>query len=930
MSVAKDKDIDIMALCETWLKDTTNPTTASIKSYGYDLVHTPRKDGKRGGGTALVFKNVFTVKRYTVQKVFSSFEYTGGSIKTHTGTVVMFLVVYRPGQMNSIFNEEIDSLLSSAIMKCDTLILSGDLNIDFDDKRNKLYQKAFYTISSYGLQRQVFCPTHVAGRSLDQIFTFAMSKNQLKSEVDVDSRINCALGSDHYPVFGKFSLTFEKKYFQSKTYRKLKCMDHEAFTTELSDIVSNLECSSFSTSVTSLHTCLTTLLDSHAPLTTKRITIVDEAPWFDKEYRDLRKKRRKAERDCKKEDAPLEVKVAYRAAVQDCNALANIKKKQYMTRVIDNSRGNPKALYRMVNSVMDRKQSKPLPDHTTDLKELATEFNSFFSHKISNIRSSMKNVPPPDVQDIPQMRLLHDFKPTDADEIKDIIAESGFKCSPADVLPLKLLKEHFGLMLPVLVDLVNISLKTGSMDGVKLAEIIPLLKGDSLDPNILKNFRPVSNLLFLGKLIERVVLRRFNEHMSKNNLHVPEQSAYKKCHSTETILVRIWNDLLIASEEKSATVVMMLDLSAAFDTVDHGLLLKILRNEIGIRGRALQWFESFLRGRAQRIRLGEHTSDEIIIQFGVPQGSVLGPVLFNVYIRSIYRFVKSLGFIIHGYADDHQIMKKLKPSSQVSILVDDLARCFNGIKHWMAQYFLQLNDSKTQIIVFGPSRVLDEITIRGVNLSGASIRFIDTVKNLGVHMDAALTMETQVVELKKKCFRSLRNICKIRYLLNEDQLKQVVNSLVVSCLDYCNVLYYGVSNRLYHQLQMIQNACAKAIKGKYKHDHLGDDLRNLHWLNIRRRVLFKVGLLAYKAVNGFAPQYLQEMFQYSHHGHSVKLMVPHFKLEKYGRRSFSSIGPRFFNSLPAALQCSSSVYVFKSQLKTFLFNISDDELARLC
>ena len=217
--------------------------------------------------------------------------------------------------------------------------------------------------------------------------------------------------------------------------------------------------------------------------------------------------------------------------------------------------------------------------------------------------------------------------------------------------------------------------------------------------------------------------------MSKHNLHCPQQSAYKKCHSTETLLVKITNDLLLAADERSATVVMLLDLSAAFDTVDHDLLLKILEEEIGLKGKVLSWFESFLKGRAQRIRIGEVTSGVIYIKFGVPQGSVLGPVLFNIYIRSIYRCINKLGFDISGYADDHQILKVFKPHNQYETLVLQLDNCFTTTKSWMHRYFLKMNDPKTQIIVFGSTRVLTQISIKGINLtSGTNIRFISTIK----------------------------------------------------------------------------------------------------------------------------------------------------------------------------------------------------------
>ena len=159
---------------------------------------------------------------------------------------------------------------------------------------------------------------------------------------------------------------------------------------------------------------------------------------------------------------------------------------------------------------------------------------------------------------------------------------------------------------------------------------------------------------------------------------------------------------------------------------------------------------------------------------------------------------------------------------------------------------------------------------------GTTVRFASCVKNLGVQMDNQLTFEQQVVHLKQNCFRTLRNICKIRFLLTRSQLKTIVNSLVVSCLDYCNCLYFGIAERLTNQLQLIQNAAAKAVTKKYKYDHLGEDLKELHWLQIKKRVIFKIALVAYKSVNGLAPEYLQNMFQYSHHGHSMKLIVPQY------------------------------------------------------
>jgi hypothetical protein len=624
------------------------------------------------------------------------------------------------------------------------------------------------------------------------------------------------MGSDHFPIYCDFRLVLKKKFFKTIQYRKLKEIDFDLFSEDLRTVIKGCTLTgSFKSELTQLNDHTLKLLDQHAPLVSKRISVVETAPWFDKEYRNLRTLRRKAERTWRKSKGDHDLLVKYKNLCASCTDLALIKKKAHFKKVIDRADGNPKTLYQIVNQELDRKQSSKLPDYTEDISVLASDFNSFFVDKIDKIREEMQEDVSPALCETTQNSFMYDFEPATLEEIEEIIKETGIKCSPADLLPQLLFKDNIDSLLPVIVQLVNLSLASGNVDGIKLADIVPLLKDSGLDPNVLKHFRPVSNLTFIGKLIERVVLKRLNDHLSKNNLHCPEQSAYKKNNSTETLLIRIWNDLLIATDERKATVVMLLDLSAAFDTVDHGLLLKILKKEIGLRGTAYRWFESFLTGRSQRIRLGSVTSDEILIKFGVPQGSVLGPVLFNIYIRSIYRCVKAHGFNIFGYADDHQVMKTLCANSQSVVLGYELNECFRAIKNWMNRYFLQLNGGKTQIIVFGSAKVLNGININGVNIvSEAAIRFIPIVKNLGIYMDSRLTLSHQIVQLKIKSFRTLRNICKIRFLLNKDQLEVIVNSLVVSCLDYCNGLFYGITEQLLNQLQLIQNAAAKSIMGK--------------------------------------------------------------------------------------------------------------------
>ena len=392
---------------------------------------------------------------------------------------------------------------------------------------------------------------------------------------------------------------------------------------------------------------------------------------------------------------------------------------------------------------IDTEESLVLPS-TESVAETVESFNNYFQEKIDKIRSNFA-IPEPDDEVYKHFSGCHlsQFEPTTIAEIKEILKESGFKCSSNDLLPATILNDNYDIFFPHISDLVNLSLSSGSIDGVKLAHITPLIKGSSLDHSNFKNYRPISNLSFIGKLIERVVLR-LNDHLRLNNLNIPFQSAYKQGHSTETLLICIVNDLLIASSENKATIVMLLDLSAAFDTVDHNKLINIIKHKIGVTGHALKWLKSFITGRCQKITIGDCKSIEITIKFGVPQGSVLGPVLFNIYIWSLYHTVHNLQFNIHGFADDHQVYKSFRRSEEYSVLVNDVPDCFKQIKIWMNSHYLQLNPGKTEIIIFGSPAILADLSIKGVFLDSTTcIRLSPIVKNLGFRLDPALVSRSE-------------------------------------------------------------------------------------------------------------------------------------------------------------------------------------------
>ena len=454
------------------------------------------------------------------------------------------------------------------------------------------------------------------------------------------------------------------------------------------------------------------------------------------------------------------------------------------------------------------------------------------------------------------------------------------------------------------------------MEGIKESTIMPILKKNGLDPEVLKNYRPVSDIVVISKLIEKVVLRRLYSHERSNGLQCHHQHGYKKFHSTETLLLSVVNDVLIGFDKNSGTILILLDLSAAFDTVDIDKLLSMLDHELGIRGTALKWFKSFLLGRKQRVRLNNILSDFLDVLFGVPQGSVLGPVLFNLYTRGLFTLIKNAGFGTSGYADDSNARQTFSLSFQFNTIVTQVPALLDIITKWMNEHFLKINPDKTEIILFTPYSKVN--TINGVILSnGDCVRFSSSARNLGFYFDSHMTLEPHINNLVSHCYKLLKDVRIVRNLLTKDETEQLVHAIISSRLDYCNSLFFGLNKSEINKLQKVQNAAARLVLERRKCDSIRTGLINLHWLRIEERIVFKILVTVYKCLHDMAPNELSELITISD-VHSLKLQLV-FMNTTHGRRSFSYIAPRLWNELPYMIRNVQALLSFKSKLKTYLF-----------
>ena len=604
--------------------------------------------------------------------------------------------------------------------------------------------------------------------------------------------------------------------------------------------------------------------------------------------------------------------------------LFHCKKASVTIDSVTADKDNPRRLWRTLNHTLG------MSDSPNEYLQSAEDLAQFFDNKVRTIRQSTVSAPPPSFCAQPPC-LMQPFTTVSVEDVVKLISNAPCKSSQLDPMPTWLLKKCSSLLGPFLTELFNASLTTGIFPtSMKLSVVTPLLKKPTLDRSDCASFRPVSNLSFVSKLLEKIVSGQITIYLESNNLLPTCQSAYRACHSTETALLRVFSDLVEASDKGNVSLLTLLDLSAAFDTVDHDILICRLERDFGLHVTVINWIHSYLSDRKQIVKCAKELSSMHVVTCGVPQGSVLGPLLFIMYTAHLQELITSQGLKCHSYADDSQIYGSCRPGDS-NKLKDDTLRCVDAVSCWMKSNRLKLNQDKTEFMWCSTDRQRHLVDNSPLIVDGVSITPSTSVCLLGVIIDCELSLTAQVSETVRTGFYYLRRLNCVRRSLPMDAAKMLVNSFVVSRVDYCNGVLAGITQRQCDRMQSVLNASARLLYGGKFRDHVTPLLRDkLHWLKFRQRVQYKLCLTVYKTLNHSSPAYISELIQPPASARSARnlrssdtrcVLNPTSK-KKFGDRGFSVAGPSAWNSLPASVRMASSINAFKSNLKTVLFNAS--------
>ena len=492
---------------------------------------------------------------------------------------------------SALFFEEFSTLAEQLAVAPGNLLIVGDFNFHVDNPGNTDAIKYTSILESFNFKQHVRGHTHKKGHTLDLLI--ARADDDLFTSIEVRD----PMLSDHLAVHCKLRLQKPPLERASIQYRKIRSIDIDSFNDDRkkSTLLSRSH-NDLPSLLDEYENTLLKILDKYAPMKRRMITLRPSAPWYMDEIREEKKKRRRLERRWRSSRLCIDRQL-YADQCKLVNNMLKLAKSSYYSSIISDNTSNQKILFNTVDKLLHRRPEKRYPT-TSSTVDTANNFAEFFHNKIVAIQDALSCEPSLSDHQIclaeeQSSCELAVFQTVPVKVVGHLIDVTGLKSCDLDPVPAHILKGCKSTLLPTLTRIINLSLQSACMPGqIKEAVVRPKLKKESLDFEEYSNFRPISNLKFVSKIIEKAVAVQVKNYITDNDLDESLQSAYTHLHSTETALLKVQNDILCTIDDNKCVALLLLDMSSAFDTVDHRLLLDRLCNRFGLRGQVLKRFES--------------------------------------------------------------------------------------------------------------------------------------------------------------------------------------------------------------------------------------------------------------------------------------------------------------------------------------------------
>lgn len=905
------ESIKFLLFCETKLSEDIEHL---YEINNYTLVTNSRNH--YGGGVCMYIRNQISYKILSPMSIMCDHIETL-FVDTYLGKkeVVIGVLYHRPNSNYNLFIESLENILQEISSTGKTAALIGDFNVNILNTSNSKVKQFISTFYSYGFYPCINKPTRVQNRSATIIDHIWINNVQIV----LKSGILLTDVSDHFAPFiccAETSKSYEHLKF---AYRDYKNADNNTLCQAIAErtMAINLNDNDTDFIADSISSAISTAVDETIPLKTviikaKRIS----KPWITPELLTHIKERQKLYKKFLKK--PISLGTAYKERRNRVNNLIKEAKIQYYKSKFSSCEGNGKQTWKIINEITNRKKDHVKIEHITvndtcisDVNDISNHFNTYFT----NIGINLANqIPCCNISPLTYLTNAYpDFVPynTTPEEITLIIKSLKDSAPGYDDIHMKVLKKAAPVIAPVLSTTINNSFQTGVFPtSLKVAKIIPIHKGGCTHD--ISNYRPISILPSLSKVYERVMYNRLVDFLDTHSILNNCQFGFRKKFSPKLALTKLTDFILQNLGKENFVVSVFLDLKKAFDTLDHKILLKKL-NHYGIRGKTLQWFESFLCNRRQYTIIDNTNSTTTELMTGVPQGSTLGPLLFLLYINDIVETSEDLNFIL--FADDTNITLA---GSNLCNLVSLLNHELSKVSTWLQSNKLSLNIEKTKYLVFAGKKQVNDIQVKICN---KIIQRTNDIRYLGIHIDNMLNWNVHISHIHIKLSKSLGILHKIKHLLTTATLLTLYYSLFYPYLQYCNVVWGMANKTTSKSLITLQKRIIRVICKANWYDHTSPLFRSLKILKVHDIYKLECLKLIHSHRHGHITTQFVAAFQThtanTRQRHNLRPAFPSLEIQK---RFVMYYGCMQYNELPDHLKIIENQNTFKINTKKYLTN----------